>query len=71
MRGDIKVALFSSYDSRRKELVASVDFALSRAAAHTSSVATTIRSFRLEKLSNAGRTSSEKTGEPSGSGGAE
>ena len=42
-----------------------------RRLAHTSSVATAIRSFTLLKLSRAGRTSSEKTGEPSGSGGAE
>lgn len=42
-----------------------------RYVAHASSVATEIRSFKLEKLSNAGRTSSEKTGEPSASGGAE
>lgn len=42
-----------------------------RRLAHTSSVATAIRSFTLPKLSRAGRTSSEKTGEPSGSGGAE
>ena len=41
-----------------------------RRLAHTSSVATAIRSFTLPKLSRAGRTSSEKTGEPSGSGGA-
>ena len=39
--------------------------------AHASSVAATIRCFTLPKLSNAGLTSKEKTGEPSGSGGAE
>ena len=38
---------------------------------HTSSVATAMRSLTLLKLSRAGRTSREKTGEPSGSGGAE
>jgi hypothetical protein len=44
---------------------------LSRRFAHTSSVAAITRSLMLPKLSNAGRTSREKTGLPSGSGGAE
>ena len=39
--------------------------------AQTSSVVTDIRSFTLPKLSSAGRTSRENTGDPSGSGGAE
>lgn len=39
--------------------------------AHTSSVAAAIRCFTLPRLSSAGRTSSEKTGEPSGRSGAE
>lgn len=37
---------------------------------HASSVATVMRSFTLPTLSKAGRTSREKTGLPSGSGGA-
>lgn len=43
----------------------------SRRLAQTSSVATAIRSFMQPILSRAGRTSKEKTGEPSGSEGAE
>lgn len=42
-----------------------------RKEAQTSSVAIEIRCLILPKLSIAGRTSREKTGEPSGSGGAE
>ncbi len=43
----------------------------SRNVDHASSVATAIRSLMLPKLSRAGLTSSEKTGDPSGRGGAE
>ena len=41
----------------------------SRSAAQASSVAAAMRCLMLPTLSSAGRTSSEKTGEPSGSGG--